>query len=382
MLGIRKIRVGLGTRSYDILVGWKTLHGLGRHVRKIYSGDNALIISSPRIFRLYGGKTQKSLTQAGFTRVEKILVPDGEAFKSLTEYSRILSSIVSREHENIERFILVLLGGGVIGDLGGFVAATLYRGLPYVQVPTTLLACVDSGVGGKVGVNFSSQRKIVKNLIGTFYQPRLVCADLSLLKSLPRRELLSGLSEVIKYGVIRDPKLFRYLEDHAGDILSLKPEALSFIAARSYAIKADIVEKDEREEKGVRTTLNFGHTIGHALEAAAGLFYTHGEAVAIGMLCASDMAVGMGLFPKAQARRLEALIRAYGLPAEITRGDLDTIMERMMHDKKFIHGRTRLVLPRRIGKVEVREGIDEDVIFNAVSCRLCRHSNNPYGGRQ
>jgi len=370
MPGIRKIRVRLGTRSYDILVGWKILLGLGRHIRKIYSGDKALIISSPRIYRLYGAKTKKSLAQAGFTQVEKILVPDGEAFKSLTVYSRILSGIVSREHEDIERFILVLLGGGVIGDLGGFVAATLYRGLPYVQVPTTLLACVDSGVGGKVGVNFSSDRKIVKNLIGTFYQPKLVYADLSLLKTLPRRELLSGLSEVIKYGVISDPKLFGYLENHSGNILSLKPEALSFIAVRSYAIKADIVGKDEREEKGIRTFLNFGHTIGHALEAAAGLHYTHGEAVAIGMLCASDIAVGMGLFPRAQARRLEALIRAYGLPTVITRGDLGTIMERMMHDKKFIHGRTRLVLPRRIGKVDVREGIGEDVILNAVSCRL------------
>jgi len=369
---IKKIRVGLGTRTYDILVGWRTLHSLGRHIRRMYSGDKALVISSPRIFRLYGGKTCKSLTQAGFTRVEKILVPDGEAYKSLTVYSRILSSIVSREHEEIERFLLVLLGGGMIGDLGGFVAATLYRGLPYVQVPTTLLACVDSGVGGKVGVNFSSHGKIVKNLIGTFYQPRLVYADLSVLTTLPRRELLSGISEVIKYGVIRDPQLFEYLENHAGDILSLKPEALSFIAARSYAIKADIVEKDEREEKGIRTTLNFGHTIGHALEAAAGLHYTHGEAVAIGMLCASDIAVGMGLFPRSHARRLEALIRAYGLPAGISKGDLRTIMERMMHDKKFIHGKTRLVLPRRIGKVEVREGISEDVILNAVSCRLFR----------
>lgn len=367
---IKKIRVHLGSRSYDIVVGWKIIHALGEHIRRVHAGDKALIISNPRVFGLYGKKTAESLMKAGFTSVGKILVPDGEAYKSLSTYSRVISRIVTRDRRGIERFLLVLLGGGVIGDLGGFVAATLYRGLSFVQVPTTLLACVDSGVGGKVGINFSSGRTIIKNLIGTFYQPRLVFADLSLLRTLPRREILSGVAEVIKYSVIRDPGLFRYLESHGADILSCRPGALSRIVSRSYAIKAGIVEEDEREEKGVRTILNFGHTFGHALEAAAGLRYTHGEAVTIGMICASDLAAGMGLFPRDQARRIERVVLAFGLPTTISRGDIAAIMDRMRHDKKFVHGRTRLVLPRAIGRVEVWEGLGEGPIARTLAGRL------------
>ncbi|UCD86093.1 MAG: 3-dehydroquinate synthase [Deltaproteobacteria bacterium] len=376
-----KITVNLGKeRSYPILVGCGNLGEVGEHTARLKQNvSGVFIVSSPRIYGLYGEPVAKSFKKAGFRHVGTGLFPDGERNKSLNSYSRVIAKLVefaSRSYGANGRggIIIANLGGGVVGDLGGFVAATFNRGdssarVDYIQIPTTLLGFVDCGVGGKVGVNFPRGKAVVKNLLGQFYQPRLVYADLDVLKTLPRRELKSGLAEVIKYGIIKDKLLFGYLEKHHRDILSLEPGALRHIVKKSYNIKARVVEQDEKDRKGIRAILNYGHTVGHAIEGA-NLHYKHGEAIAVGMVCAAEIARELGIFPQEGIKRIEELIKAVRLPVRAKDCRLSDILELLKRDKKVVNGVNRYVLPTEIGRVIVKQGVDNGIIRRVVRKRL------------
>jgi 3-dehydroquinate synthase len=302
------------------------------------------------------------LADSGFT-VSYYEVPDGEEYKTLQSAAAIYDQMVDAGMERGSA--LVALGGGVVGDLAGFVAATYMRGVPLIQVPTTLLAQVDSSVGGKVAVNHSRG----KNLIGCFYQPKLVFADLQVLKTLPEREIRAGMAEVIKYGAIWDSTFFTFLERQLDRILSLEPAPLMETVKRSCAIKAEIVSGDEREE-GRRAILNFGHTIGHALESLTDYrVYRHGEAIAAGMAAAARLAVNRGLQDQADRERLVALLERTGLPVTFPYPARD-LLELLSHDKKVLEGRPRFVLPVKIGQAEICSDLGDEEILAALSASL------------
>lgn len=354
------LRVELGRRSYEILIGGGLLDGLGQRVASLGFSGRLALLSNHTVFGLYGKGATASLKEAGFDPVE-IVIPDGEEHKGLLWIEIIMGELL--KHGLDRGSVIVALGGGVVGDIAGFAAATYMRGISFVQVPTTLLAQVDSSVGGKTGVNHA----LGKNMIGAFWQPSLVLADLDTLRTLPERELRAGLSEVIKYGVIRDREFFDLLMQSSGDVLSLDPPALTRVVRRSCEIKAEVVGADEREA-GMRAILNFGHTIGHAIETATG--YTgllHGEAVAIGMVHAARLAEKTGLMPAAESERVEEAVRLYGLPSAIPAGvSADVLIDAMSRDKKSVGGRVRFVLPEGIGSVrygvEVERPLLEEVL--------------------
>lgn len=361
---MRSINLDLGKRSYKIIVGSGILPRLGRELRKLKIGQDAYVITNPLVKNRYGRILEKALKGSGFSVRFKV-VADTEKSKSLEMAQKIISDLALYDKQ--KRVFIIALGGGVVGDLGGFVAAVYKRGVPYIQVPTTLLAQVDSAVGGKTAVDLPQG----KNLVGAFYQPRLVLSDVSVLSTLSARQVRAGLAEVIKYGIIKDPRLFRYLEEKQRDIFSFKPSALEYIIFRSASIKADIVSRDEREEKGLRTVLNFGHTAGHAIEAASDYrIYNHGEAIAIGMLVASDISRRIGFTSAAALARIERLINAVGLPVKIKKVSLSKIINAHYRDKKFIGSKNRLVLIKDIGKAEIAEGVGLGTIKSAIKRRL------------
>jgi len=294
---------------------------------------------------------------AGFTALF-LTVPDSEKAKSI----RTVTSLIDRisRYDVGRRIFIIALGGGVVGDVAGFVAATYKRGISYVQIPTTLLAQVDSSIGGKTAIDLP----VAKNMVGAFYQPKLVISDTAALKTLPARQIKSGIAEVIKYGVIMDRGLFEFLEKNRAKILGLDEAALEFIVSRSSAIKADIVSRDEFDKKKIRAALNFGHTIGHAVEAASGYSgYNHGQAVAIGMAAAAKISSMLGIIPAPDAARIIALIEKFGLPARIRKDlDLSDIFDAHRHDKKFSSDTNLFVLPSRIGGARVVEGVPNRVI--------------------
>ncbi len=298
-----RLKLKLKKQSYDIVIGAGTLGLLGKYLKKLDIGRDAYIITNAFLKNKYGSELKRGLLKSGFT-VKFRTVPDTEKSKSIETAASLIKDITA--YDKKKKIFIIAFGGGVVGDLAGFTASIYRRGIPYIQVPTTLLAQVDSSIGGKTAVDLSQG----KNLVGAFYQPRLVFADTTLLKSLDNRQVRAGLAEVIKYGVIKDIRLFKFMEDNHKDILSLKPRALEFIITRCGKIKADVVSLDEKEEKGIRTILNFGHTIGHAIEAASGFKgYNHGEAIALGMLAASDISVKLGLTNNTTAQRIENLIK-------------------------------------------------------------------------
>jgi len=353
---MEKIKVNLKERSYDILVGMNILRNLAEFIRSVKLGKDAYIITNKFLKIRYGGKLEEPLKKSGFS-VRFKLVPDSETSKSFNIANAVLNDIA--RYDRKKQVFIISFGGGVIGDLSGIVASLYKRGIPYIQVPTTLLAQVDSGIGGKTAVDLSEG----KNLVGTFYQPRLVLSDVELLKTLDLRQLKSGLAEVVKYGIIKDKQLFSYLEDHFLDILDRKTLAFTFIVRRCSSIKAGIVGKDEREEKGLRTILNFGHTLGHAIEAAGGFRgYNHGEAVALGILCASRISEKLGLLDDETFIRIENLIRAVGLPVKIKKLTIAGIIKAYYHDKKFKSAKNRFVLIEGIG----RAGIVEDIALGII----------------
>jgi 3-dehydroquinate synthase len=344
---MRTVDVSLGPRSYPIFIGTKLLPSLGRHCAKLGLGRRCAVISDSNVARRYAKTALASLRAAGFEPV-LITVPAGEKSKNLQTVLRCCGQLA--RHRLERNSFIVALGGGVVGDLAGFVAAAYLRGIAFVQVPTTLLAQVDSSVGGKVGVNLPAG----KNLVGAFYQPRLVLCDLSALATLPARQLRAGLAEVIKYGIIRDAALFARLEKDLESLLALDPAALADIVARCCEIKAGVVGQDERES-GLRAILNFGHTIGHAIEAVSGYGkYLHGEAIAIGQVAAARLSVALSGLSAGEAGRIEALLARAGLPVAIplSARQQTRLLEAMRLDKKVSGGRTRFVLARRIGRVE------------------------------
>lgn len=349
------MRVELGERGYDIVIGRGTLSDTGESLSAFGFSPRVAVISNPTVFPLYGPAVMESLKRAGFDCFE-VLIPDGEEYKDFFWSYHILTCLLKNRLDR--NSCIIALGGGVIGDITGFAASLYMRGLHFVQIPTTLLAQVDSSVGGKTGVNHLRG----KNMIGSFYQPKLVHIDLDTLKTLPEREFLSGIAEVIKYGVIRDSALFDFMERNRDAVRGLDAGALELIIGRSCAIKAEVVSHDEKES-GLRAILNFGHTVGHAVETGTGYSrYLHGEAVAIGMHYAARLSASLGMLDASQADRIEALIRAYGLPSRLP-GDLnrDALLSHMRIDKKAVAGEIWFVLPERIGKVRMytSTGVEE-----------------------
>jgi 3-dehydroquinate synthase len=349
---IERLRVELGDRGYDILVGPQLIERAGREMLPLMRRRHAVVVSDEIVAGHYLAPLRDSLSEAGIAH-HAVLLPPGEETKDLAHFGKLAEDILAI---GIERgTMLVALGGGVVGDVTGFAAATLLRGIDFVQIPTTLLAQVDSSVGGKTGIN----TRIGKNLIGAFYQPRLVLADTGSLASLPFRELLAGYAETVKYGLIRDAGFFGWLESEGGAVCALAPAALRRAVMTSCAMKAEIVAGDEREE-GDRALLNFGHTFCHALETETGFSerLLHGEAVALGMVLAFDFAVQLGLAPSGEAQRVRCHLGDKGLPTRMSQvGLADTPAERLLahmsKDKKVRDGRITLILPRRIGEAFV-----------------------------
>jgi 3-dehydroquinate synthase len=348
------VRVELEDRSYDILIG-AGLDELGTRMDALRIGRKTAVITNPAVNRLFGGRVLKSLAAAGFAALP-VEVPEGEQHKNLDWANAIYTALLINAFDR--RSPLVALGGGVIGDLTGFAAATYMRGVPFIQAPTTLLAMVDSSVGGKTGVN----HPMGKNMIGAFYQPRLVLMDPGALATLPKEEFLSGMAEVIKYGVIRDQELFAYLERNRDKILAREEGPLVHIISRSCEIKADVVCKDEREG-GLRAILNFGHSIGHAIETLEHYSMRHGEAVAIGMVYAARLAHRMAYCDARVPERIEALLAAYGLPTSLAaladRPEPNQLLDVLQLDKKADGGKVRFILPKRIGEVVITREWDE-----------------------
>ena len=357
---ITRVPVRLKTNGYDIIIGYGILKSFPRHIRGLDLGKDAVIISHQLVERLHGVTLAASLRKAGYT-VKVLNVPEGEASKSAACALRLIERIAAYDVD--KKIFIIALGGGVVGDLAGLVAAIYKRGVPYVQVPTTLLAQVDSAIGGKTAIDL----QYGKNLVGAFYQPKVVLSDTRVLATLSKRQIRNGLAEAVKYGVIADAKLFAYIEKNYRKLLKGDAAVLTRVVQRSSRIKADVVACDEKETKGLRTILNFGHTVGHAVETA-GHFdrYHHGESVALGMRAAAEISCAANGLKRRDAERLNALLTAIGLPEEIEKVKLSDILKRMRHDKKFVSGKNRFVLARSIGRVRVVANVPMDIIRRAI----------------
>lgn len=346
---MEKVFVDLGAASYEIFIGEDILSGVDKFVT-----GKALVVTQEKIFNLCAAKFPYEIA----------FIPDSETSKSLSEaeklYTRAIESGLDRKS------VIIALGGGVVGDLAGFVAATFLRGVKLIQIPTTLLAQVDSSVGGKTAVNHA----LGKNLIGVFHQPRAVFIDLKFLATLPEREIKSGLGEVVKYGVISDVEFFAYLENNAEKILHRDTETLAHIVKRSCELKAEVVSKDERES-GLRRILNFGHTLAHAVEEQTHYEkYRHGEAVAIGMIAAALISCELGKTSAANVARLENLLRRFGMVTNCAGLDADKLYAVTFRDKKTVGGVVNWVLMRDFGDVEISGDVPAQVV-KKVFGRLC-----------
>jgi len=357
---LQQIHVDLGKNSYLINIGRATLSKFGSIAKSYLSLSKVVIVTNNIVNNLYGDILKNSLQSIDVEAVV-IEIPDGEEYKSLQGAMKIYDVLV--ENRMTRQSVIIALGGGVIGDLSGFVSATFMRGIPFIQIPTTLLAQVDSSIGGKTAVNHPK----AKNLIGAFHQPKFVFIDVEVLKTLPERELKSGLAEVIKHGMIMDSELFYYVEDNLQEILSVDSQSIEQIVARSCKDKATIVEKDEKEQS-LRAILNYGHTIGHGIETATDYnIYRHGEAVSIGMAVASKIAVNMGIMRDEVADRQNRLLAKCGLPITFPDLDVDTVLDAIHLDKKTNeNGRPRFVLPKDIGEAIIVENVTDDQIRNAI----------------
>ena len=346
-----------GERSYPILLG----NGLlgTPDLLEPYTGNQALVVTNAAVAGLYLPRAQRSLVSV--EHVDVVEIGDGETFKTLDTYAAILDALIDKRHNRSTT--VVALGGGVVGDVAGFAAATYQRGVGLVQVPTTLLALVDSSVGGKTAVNHPAG----KNLIGAFYQPRVVVADVAVLATLPEREFRAGLAEVVKYGIIADAAFFGWLESHMDDLLGRDPTSLVHAIRRSCEIKAQVVADDEREQ-GHRMILNFGHTFGHAIEAVTAYErFLHGEAVAAGMAMAMNLSVRLGRSDNRDEKRVRRLIERSGLVAEAPDVDVDAMLEAMGMDKKVMDGRLRLIVCDGIGSVSVTSDVPAQTLRQSIT---------------
>jgi 3-dehydroquinate synthase len=355
------VHVNLGPRSYDIEIGSGNLRETARFCDAEADDAHAVIITDANVDDLYTEPVADSLVELG-AEVDILSVEAGEQSKAPEVAAELWEQMLDQGADR--KSVVVALGGGVVGDLAGFVAATFARGLRFVQVPTTLLAQVDSSVGGKVGVNLPGG----KNMVGAFWQPRGVVIDVDVLDTLPQREYRAGLAEVVKYGVIQDAEFFAFLEANVEPINSRDHAILTRIIERCCRLKADVVEQDEREETGLRAILNYGHTFGHAFEAATGYEeLLHGEGVAIGMMCAARLAQRLGRVDAAFVERQRALLEAFGLPLTVPDVASDELIELMYRDKKVDRGKLRFVLPLRMGHVEFVSGIATGDIVAALA---------------
>jgi len=352
-------KVETDTTSYPVFVGWGILDKLGEKMKRAGLSDAANIISDEIVFSIYGTRVKKTLEKAGFA-VNCYVVPPGEASKNIAQAVKIYDFLI--EHQVERNDVIVALGGGMIGDLAGFIAATFLRGLPWLQVPTSLVAMTDASIGGKVAIDHPRG----KNLIGAFYQPRLVLADIQTLTTLPQRELTSGWAEVIKHGLILDADFLQLLEDKVEDLIELKPGITSRVIARSAAIKGQVVSEDERET-GKRIVLNYGHTIAHGLEAASKYErFLHGEAVAIGMMGAAKLSHRLKLLPQDALERQKVLLQKFHLPTDCSGVPLADVLAAMKLDKKVRGKATQWVFLEDIGKVVIRSDVPEKEVLRVL----------------
>ena len=353
------VRVNLAGSPYEVVVAPGLLGSVGERLRSLSKSKQAAIVYDASLPAAHRGRVSSSLSAAGFERVIDCRVPPGEYHKTVDTAAKLYDAILRAGVDR--RTPVIALGGGVIGDTAGFVAATVLRGVPFVQVPTTLLAMVDASVGGKTGVN----HPVGKNLIGAFHQPVAVFADPEALKTLPPRELRGGLAECIKHDVIRDADGFARLERDVGRALALDMAYLTDLVAHNVAIKARVVEADPFEQ-GERAHLNFGHTFGHAIETVSRYHYSHGESVALGMAAAARLAADLGMLDEGSRRRIVAVIDKAGLPSRGLRLDVGAVVDAMAFDKKVKSGKIRFVLPDRIGHVVIRDDVPVELVGRAV----------------
>ncbi len=358
VIAMQELTVPLQDRSYPIRIGTGLLPHCGRWTAQITS-SRVLLVSNPTVFNLYGAAVEEALQKAGL-EVHCALIPDGEEYKNMEETMQVVDRALQLQLDRSS--VIVALGGGVVGDLAGFAAAIYQRGISFIQIPTTLLAQVDSSVGGKVGVNHPRG----KNMIGAFHQPRLVIADLSTLDTLEERDYLSGLGEVAKYGIAWDKNLFNYLEEHAGQLSQRDKACLQHVVYECCRIKSEIVGQDERE-KGLRAVLNLGHTFGHSLEKLGNYRdHRHGEAVAMGMIMAAYLAEELGLMKPEETSRIRSLLQSLNLPVQGPGYDAEAIYNGMLGDKKATHDRLRFVLPTGIGRFTMADNPDKDLVIKAI----------------
>lgn len=354
------VRVELGPDSYDIVIGRNAWNNLPDFVAKRNYSRNALIVTDTNVGPLYGEKVKSLLAGAGI-RAAVAAIPAGEASKSLTVAEEVFTRAIEGGLDR--RSPVIALGGGVAGDLGGFIAAAYMRGVPFIQIPTSLLADVDSSVGGKVAVN----HRLGKNLIGAFYQPEGVFIDLDCLKTLPPREISTGLGEILKYGIISDGELFTYLEKNSQAVKELDLEAVRHLIIHSCQIKAEVVSRDEKEG-GLRRILNYGHTMAHAIEKEAGYGrYNHGEAVAIGMVCAAHIGAALKLSDEGLLERIEELCCRLGLPTRVENCAVDKMYAAIFHDKKTVNGVVSWVLAPRLGETVITGDVPEEIVKAAMA---------------
>ncbi|EJL82976.1 3-dehydroquinate synthase [Pantoea sp. GM01] len=357
---MEKITVSLGDRSYPITIA-AGLFNDPASFWPLKAGDNAMLVTNQTLAPIYLEPLAALLSKAG-VKVDQVILPDGEQYKTLAVMDEVFTALLKKPHGRDTT--LIALGGGVIGDLTGFAAASYQRGVRFIQVPTTLLSQVDSSVGGKTAVN----HPLGKNMIGAFYQPVSVVVDTHCLATLPPRELASGLAEVIKYGIILDGEFFLWLEQNLDALLALDEKAMAYCIRRCCELKAEVVAADERET-GVRALLNLGHTFGHAIEAHMGYGnWLHGEAVSAGMVMAARTAERLGQFTSAETDRIIALLLRAGLPVHGPASmAAEDYLPHMMRDKKVLAGELRLVLPLAIGRSEVRAGVAHDMVLAAIN---------------
>lgn len=357
---MREVRVELGERTYSIKIGAGLRHGLGQAVRSVCKADRAVIITDSNVGPLYGDAALACMRDAGYA-CDLITVPAGESSKSLEQASPIYSRLGELKIERTSP--LVALGGGVVGDLTGFIAATWVRGIPFVQVPTTIEAAVDASVGGKTAVNHTAG----KNMVGAFYQPRLVLIDPECFKTLEERDVRAGLAESVKHGMIRDAAFFEFHDANVDAILAIQPDVIELLLERNVQIKAAVVAEDEREVSGVRAHLNFGHTAGHAIEAELGYALRHGECVGLGMIVAAQIAHLLKMTPPETVDRIASLLARFKLPTTLDAPvEPERLWELMQHDKKVSAGKIRWVLTPRIGEVILRNDVSRRIVLESL----------------
>ena len=354
------ITMELGERSYPVHVGRGLIGRVGALIReRLPTASRCAVVTSKAILGIHGDALMEALGEAGIEAITA-LVPDGEEAKTWSCAERLIGELL--ENRLDRKSAVVAFGGGAVGDLSGFVSAIFLRGVSLVQVPTTLLAQVDSSLGGKAAVN----HPMGKNLVGAFHQPSLVVSDPELLMTLPRREVLSGMAEVVKHGVVADSDLFDYIEKRSGDLVDADPDALTHVVRSSVAIKAGLVSRDERDTKGVRAVLNYGHTAGHALETLTGHELRHGEAVAMGMEIAAKISAELGHIEEVDVERQSSLLEKLGLRRAPPILEVESIVEIMRRDKKAEMGSIRFVLPTGIGTTPVLSAVQDDLISKVL----------------